>query len=34
MPAMLTRDVRVIRQDCLCYFMERYPIGEFVSGVG
>jgi hypothetical protein len=22
-PAMLTRDVRVIRQDCLCYLMER-----------
>jgi len=25
MPAMLTRDERVIRQDCLCYFMERLP---------
>lgn len=25
MPAMLTRDVRVIRQDCLCYLMERLP---------
>lgn len=23
-PSMLTRDVRVIRQDCLCYLMERY----------
>jgi succinylglutamate desuccinylase len=23
MPAMLTRDARAIRQDCLCYFMER-----------
>lgn len=23
MPAMLTRDVRIVRQDCLCYFMER-----------
>ena len=23
MPAMLTLDERVIRQDCLCYFMER-----------
>jgi hypothetical protein len=23
MPAMLTRDARVIRQDCLCYLMER-----------
>jgi len=28
MPAMLTRDARVIRQDCLCYFMERYPLPE------
>jgi len=28
MPAMLTLDARVIRQDCLCYFMERlrYPV--------
>lgn len=25
MPAMLTRDERVIRQDCLCYLMERMP---------
>lgn len=24
-PSMLTRDERVIRQDCLCYFMERLP---------
>jgi succinylglutamate desuccinylase len=24
MPSMLTRDERVIRQDCLCYVMERY----------
>ena len=24
MPSMLTRDRRVIRQDCLCYLMERY----------
>ena len=23
MPAMLTRDERAVRQDCLCYFMER-----------
>jgi succinylglutamate desuccinylase len=23
MPAMLTRDVNIIRQDCLCYLMER-----------
>ncbi len=25
MPAMLTLDERVIRQDCLCYIMERLP---------
>lgn len=25
MPSMLTLDARVIRQDCLGYFMERYP---------
>lgn len=24
MPSMLTRDASVIRQDCLCYLMERY----------
>ena len=27
MPSMLTLDERVIRQDCLCYVMERYMIG-------
>ncbi|MEW5790698.1 MAG: M14 family metallopeptidase [Pseudomonadota bacterium] len=26
MPSMLTLDQRVIRQDCLCYLMERYPL--------
>ena len=26
MPSMLTRDERVIRQDCLCYLMERYTL--------
>ncbi|MEJ2552525.1 MAG: peptidase M14, partial [Gammaproteobacteria bacterium] len=26
MPAMLTRDTEVIRQDCLCYLMERFPL--------
>ena len=26
MPAMLTRDERVIRQDCLCYLMERIDL--------
>lgn len=25
MPSMITSDERVIRQDCLCYLMERYP---------
>jgi succinylglutamate desuccinylase len=25
MPAMLTLDARVVRQDCLCYLMERVP---------
>ncbi len=25
MPSMLTRDPRIIRQDCLCYLMERLP---------
>ncbi len=24
MPSMITRDARVIRQDCFCYLMERY----------
>jgi succinylglutamate desuccinylase len=28
MPAMLTRDTRIIRQDCLCYLMERYPLPQ------
>ncbi len=28
MPSMLTADERVIRQDCLCYFMERCPLPE------
>jgi succinylglutamate desuccinylase len=27
MPSMLTRDKTVIRQDCLCYLMERYDSG-------
>jgi succinylglutamate desuccinylase len=26
MPAMLTRDERVVRQDCLCYLMERLSL--------
>ena len=28
MPAMLTKNVEVVRQDCLCYLMERYPLPE------
>jgi hypothetical protein len=26
MPSMLTMNAQVIRQDCLCYFMERHPL--------
>jgi len=26
MPSMLTVNERAIRQDCLCYLMERYPV--------
>ncbi|MBI1907682.1 MAG: succinylglutamate desuccinylase/aspartoacylase family protein [Rhodocyclales bacterium] len=26
MPAMLSRDAELVRQDCLCYFMERMPL--------
>lgn len=26
MPSMLTRDIRIIRQDCLCYLMERMQL--------
>ncbi len=33
MPSMLTRDEAVIRQDCLCYLMERYD-GHLVDAVG
>jgi len=28
MPSMLTRDVKAIRQDCLCYLMERYSVDD------
>jgi succinylglutamate desuccinylase len=28
MPAMLTKNIEVVRQDCLCYLMERYPLPE------
>ena len=27
-PAMLTLNTEVIKQDCFCYFMERYPLSE------
>lgn len=26
MPSMLTLDARIVRQDCLCYLMERLPV--------
>jgi hypothetical protein len=26
MPSMLTRSIRAVRQDCLCYLMERMPL--------
>jgi hypothetical protein len=32
MPSMLTLDERVIRQDCLCYLMERLDPAQDVSG--
>lgn len=32
MPAMLTRDERVIRQDCLCYLMERLGYDGTATG--
>lgn len=28
MPAMLTLDAQVVRQDCLCYLMERVPFAQ------
>ncbi|HET6786798.1 MAG TPA: hypothetical protein VFH49_02470, partial [Aquabacterium sp.] len=28
MPAMLTLDERVVRQDCLCYLMDRVPFAH------
>ncbi len=31
MPSMLTRNENVIRQDCLCYLMERLPLPEAAS---
>ncbi len=32
MPAMLTLDHRIVRQDCLCYFMERMPPAALPDG--
>jgi len=32
MPSMLTCDSRIVRQDCLCYLMERMPVGRNVTG--
>jgi len=32
MPAMLTCNARVIRQDCLCYLMERLPYASQLGG--
>ncbi len=31
MPSMLTRDLRIIKQDCLCYLMERVPLQASVG---
>jgi hypothetical protein len=28
MPAMLTTDVNIVKQDCMCYIMERYDIKQ------
>ncbi|HEY5700833.1 MAG TPA: M14 family metallopeptidase [Gammaproteobacteria bacterium] len=28
MPSLVSTDVRIIRQDCLCYLMERMPVPE------
>ena len=27
MPSMLTLDLEIIKQDCFCYLMERFPLG-------
>lgn len=31
MPSMLTRDTQIIRQDCLCYLMERMTLPEYAT---
>jgi len=32
MPSMLTRNVKVIHQDCLCYLMERLTLSDSATG--
>jgi hypothetical protein len=32
-PAMLTMNIQVIRDDCLGYFMEEYPITEALLSI-
>ena len=34
MPAMLTCEERIIRQDCLCYLMERVPAKSVQAAIG
>ncbi|MBI2732865.1 MAG: succinylglutamate desuccinylase/aspartoacylase family protein [Aquabacterium sp.] len=34
MPAMLTLDEHVVRQDCLCYLMERVPFDQVSQAAG
>ncbi len=33
MPSMLTTDIALIEQDCLCYLMERYPLPQMNTGI-
>ena len=30
-PSMLTTNTRIVRQDCLCYLMERYPFDRVIK---
>lgn len=32
MPSMLTRDMEIVRQDCLCYLMERLSVPVLLDG--
>lgn len=34
MPAMLTVDIRMIRQDCLCYLLEPLPVADICGPTG